>query len=85
MTLLSAWLMFVGVLFLANAWLRPTLSPKQSWLARYRPFAWLEEVGLNGTRTQARLQRMRGYRTAMTAGGALFVGAGIVGVLTQLS
>src|SRR5438132_2398900 len=44
---------------------------RRSWLVRYRPFAWLEQVGLDGIQVQARLQRILAYRIACTFLGAV--------------
>jgi hypothetical protein len=78
---LSLWLMLMGIVFLANAWVRPTIPTGRSWLARFRPFAWLEEVGLEGIRTQARLQRLAAYRAVWTVIGGAFLVAAVVALL----
>lgn len=68
----------MGLVFLANAWVQPTIPTRRSWLARYRPLAWLEQVGLDGIRTQARLQRLVAYRAAFTVVGVALVLMAIV-------
>ena len=80
--LAAAWLGFMGILFLLVAWLSPTMPSRRSWLARYRLFSWLEEGGLDGVRTQARLQRLGTWRAAFTfAGGALLVAGAVVALI----
>ena len=78
----AAWLGFMGMLFLLVAWLPPTMPSRRSWLARYGPFSWFEEVGLDGIRTQARLQRLGLWRGAFTVvGGVLLVAGAVVALI----
>ncbi len=78
MTWFAAWLVFMGVVFLANAWVPTSVGKRRSRLNRYRPVAWLEEVGDYGVRTHARLQRVALYRVGLSVAGAVLVGAGAI-------